>query len=118
MQSLAWFQEYQSRIQYLPWTVEVGIYIEYIQKRQEFISKMKEYLNEPQICWGAHITDPSDPKNRKECKKWVRETIEFWNASFNIGKKKIKEALCSYLATLYFQENKPEAMQKISPLIS
>lgn len=118
VQNLAWFGEYSHRIEYLPWTPEVGVVDWFLEHDSELLDMLRVKLDEAQLQFSASVVAPVDPKDRGQCKKWVRDTVEFWKEQFGIEVESSKKALCASLASLYFKANRAEAMQKISPLIS
>ncbi len=118
VQNLAWFDEYQGRIQFLPWTPEVGIVEQFLQPGSALLASTREKLGEVQLHFHTNASTVNDPSNRNECKEWVNDAVEFWSEHYGVDCAKSREALCSSLAALYFAGNRPAAMQLISPLIS
>lgn len=118
VEKLAWLQEYEGRIQYLPWTPEVGMVALLLEPGNEFLEELRSRLDQNQLQFSQGVNAPVDPTNRDQCKAWARDTISFWCEQFGVTRRDCKLALCSALASLYFSRNKAQAMQTISPLIS
>lgn len=118
LDKLAWFDEYRHRIKYLPWTPEVGIMNLFLRPNSSFLDMLRIKLQESQLQFPVKSSELKNPQDRDQCKKWVEDTVVFWKEHFSIDHKVSREAICSSLAAIYFKENRSNAMQEISPLIS
>ncbi len=115
---LAWFQEYENRIEYLPWTPEKGIVDLYLRPENQLLEFLRSNLDDAQLSFPPKAGEIKLSANRKECKNWVREVVEYWSEHFAIEPNRSREALCAAIATTYFEEHRSAALSKISPLIS
>lgn len=115
-EKLAWFDEYKSRIQYLPWAPEVGIYERYRSKENDYRSQLRSMLNENQLQFSITAERQVENNNRNQCKKWVDATLQFWDREFAIEPSRSKKALCEALAAAYFKSNRANVLEVFAPM--
>lgn len=120
---LAEFQRHGNRINYLPWTPEVGL-IEFIRDPNNRAEQIfREHFEDNRL--SIHLNDiGAIPQNsggpqRAACKAAVSRIVARLTPHFpNADERHVRKGLFQAFATWYFNANRAAAMQLIGPIVT
>ena len=119
---LAWFQKYENRIKYLPWSPEVGLYNMCRQSEQNFRRELRNRLGDQALQLHRfdrkEIDDLKERRKRNATKRWYRELVECLCEQTAKDDILVRKTLGAMLARYYTSKDRDGALQNYGSILN
>ena len=120
--ALAEFQQHANRIQYLPWTPEVGLITFFQDHQADAERSIREHFQDHRLSIRqqeiGQIPAMASGQQRRACKSAVGRVIHRLAGSLpNSSEEQVRKGLFEVFAKWYFQRNRAAILQLIAPLL-
>lgn len=116
------FDRVSDRILFLPWTPEVGICELLRSNLRNHEQKLRTYFHDQRISLSASklaaVPTQSGPDQRKEAKKFIRETIEAISTLLDEDEKRVRQDISKYFSKeILSGSQKDQIKQLLMPIL-